>query len=264
MGFSGRREALKRWTESANGSGAGDDQPNGLIGSRPRPSLRGVADMPARERAYHELRYRILEGRLPPGTTLLEAEVANLLSMSRTPIREALIKLEEERLVTVRPRHGFTVQRQSLADLADIYEVFSTLEVRAARLAARRGVSPERLDRLEGLITQMERLTAKGDIERWSHLDDVFHSDIVEMSGNMRLQATLRIFWSEQYRARMAIVRLRPSPEDSDREHRAILAAMRARDADLAEELHRRHRERADRQALRLLDAAVFTDKDHV
>lgn len=260
----GRRGLLKRWTEGSNGSGAGDDPPGGLVSSRPRPSLRGVAGMPARERAYHELRYRILEGRLPPGTTLLEAEVASLLSMSRTPIREALIKLEEERLVTVRPRHGFTVQRQSLADLADIYEVFSTLEIRAARLAATRDVGAERLDRLEGLIGQMERMTAKGDIERWSHLDDVFHSDIVEMSGNLRLQATLRIFWGEQYRARMSIVRLRPSPEESDREHRGILAAIRERDADRAEALHRRHRERADAQALRLLSTGVFTRRDHV
>jgi DNA-binding GntR family transcriptional regulator len=209
--------------------------------------------MPARERAYHELKYRILEGRLPPGTKLLESEVANLLAMSRTPIREALIKLEEERLVEVRPRHGITILRQSLDDLADIYEVFSTLEVRAARLAAQQEIDGGRFQRLEAVIEQMERATAKGDIEQWSHLDDVFHADIVELCGNTRLQATLRSYWDEQYRARMAIVRLRPLPTQSDREHREILQAIREQDADRAELLHRRHRERADEQALRLL-----------
>ena len=112
----------------------------GAAGSRPRPSLSGVSALSARDRAYHELKYRILEGQLAPGTTLLENEVAQLLAMSRTPIREALIRLEEERLVAVRPRRGFTVLEQSIDDLVEIYEVFSTLEVRAARLAAERGV----------------------------------------------------------------------------------------------------------------------------
>lgn len=245
---------LKRSTDR-NAGGTERKRHELSAGSRPRPSLRGVAEMPARERAYHELKYRILEGRLAPGTKLLENEVANLLAMSRTPIREALIKLEEERLVAVRPRHGITVLRQSLDDLADIYEVFSTLEVRAARLAAQQDIDDHRFERLAGLIDQMERATERGDIEHWSHLDDVFHADIVELCGNTRLQATLRSYWDEQYRARMAIVPLRPLPSQSDREHRDILQAIRGHDADRAELLHRRHRERADEQALRLLRA---------
>jgi DNA-binding GntR family transcriptional regulator len=199
------------------------------------------------------MKYRILEGRLPPGTTLLESEVANLLAMSRTPIREALIKLEEERLVKVTPRRGFTVLNQSIDDLAEIYEVFSTLEVRAARLAALNEVDSARFDRLDALMEQMERATAKGDLEHWSHLDDVFHSDIVDLCGNSRMKTTLRTYWDEQYRARMAIMLLRPLPTQSDIEHRQIAAAIRAHDADRAEALHRQHRERADEQALRLL-----------
>ena len=199
------------------------------------------------------MKYRILEGRLAPGTTLLENEVAKLLDMSRTPIREALIKLEEERLVAVRPRRGFTVLEQSIEDLVEIYEVFSTLEVRAARLAALGDNDPAALDRLVGLVDEMERATAMEDVAHWSHLDDTFHAGIVALCGNSRLQATLRSYWDEQYRVRMAIVPLRPLPTQSDLEHRAIVAAIRERDADRAEALHRRHRERADEQALRLL-----------
>ena len=126
--------------------------------------MQGVAKMAARERAYHELKYRILEGRLPPGTTLLETEVANLLSLSRTPIREALIRLEEEGLVEVKPRHGVTVRAQSLDDLAEIYEVFSALEVQAARLAAVRGLEPSESERLKSLMDQMEKATRSDDI----------------------------------------------------------------------------------------------------
>ena len=209
--------------------------------------------MPARERAYRELKFRILEGRLPPGTTLLETEVAALLSMSRTPIREALIKLEEEGLVRVRPRHGVTVRSQSLDDLAEIYEVFSALEVVAARLLARRGLSEPETERLHGLMAQMERATKRDDIAQWSQLDDNFHAEIVALCGNIRLQTTLRQYWDQQYRARMAIVPLRPRPSQSDEEHRAIVAAIAARDSVEAGRLHQLHRDRTDQQALELL-----------
>lgn len=123
--------------------------------ARDRPSPPPNNRLPARERAYHDLKYRILEGRLPPGTSLLETEVANLLSMSRTPVREALIKLEEEGLVDVRPRHGITVRALSPEELEEICEVFSTLEVKAAQLLARRGLSDEEYARLDNLLNQM-------------------------------------------------------------------------------------------------------------
>ncbi len=231
-------------------------------GSRPRPTLQGVAEMPARDRAYHELKYRILEGRLSPGTTLLETEVASLLSLSRTPVREALIRLEEEGLVSVRPRHGMTVKAQSLDDLTEIYEVFSALEVMAARLLARRGLSRGEAERLQSLMAQMERATRRDDIEHWSQLDDIFHSEITSLCGNSRLQATLRQYWEQQYRARMAIVPLRPRPTQSDEEHRAIFEAIRAGDDAAAAHLHEQHRARADRQTLALLREAEIMAGD--
>ncbi|MEX6505776.1 GntR family transcriptional regulator [Jiella sp. M17.18] len=209
--------------------------------------------MPARERAYHELKFRILEGRLPPGTKLLEAEVANLLNLSRTPVREALIRLEEEGLVDVRPRHGITVKAQSLDDLAEIYEVFSTLEVKAASLLAKRGLTPEESERFSALIGQMERATKRDDITHWSHLDDVFHAELVALCGNSRLQSTLRQYWDQQYRARMAIVALRPRPTASDEEHKAIVAAIEAGDPAEAARLYQHHRDRTDAVALELL-----------
>lgn len=225
-------------------------------GSRPRPSLQGVARLPARERAYRELKFRILEGRLPPGTTLLETEVAQLLSLSRTPVREALIRLEEEELVEVRPRRGITVTALTIEDIAQIYEVFSTLEVKAAQLAARKGIDAEGAQILRGLMAQMERATGRGEMAEWSRLDDRFHSGIVARCGNRRLQATLRQYWDQQYRARMAIVRLRPAPVRSDREHAAILEAILAGDEERAMRLHQEHRDRADGQLLALLRQA--------
>lgn len=221
--------------------------------SRPVPSLHGLTEMPARDRAYHDLRYRILTGRLAPGTTLLETELAALLSLSRTPVREAVIKLEEEGLVEVRPRHGVTVKALSLQDFGHILNVFSALEVRAVELAATRGLTEPEALALARMLDQMEAATAAGDITRWSDVDDEFHAAIVALCGNQRLQDAISAFWGQQYRARLMILPLRPLPEDSDREHRAILAALRAGDRGLARERHNAHRDRADAQQMDLL-----------
>ena len=221
--------------------------------TRPRPTLSGVEHMPARDRAYHDLRYRILTGRLAPGTTLLETELAALLSLSRTPVREAAIKLAEEGLVSIRARHGITVRDLSLRDVAEILDVFSALEIRAVALVARRGLSKPEYDHLAGLLDRMERHTASGDIARWSDLDDDFHSSMVSLCGNGRLQRTLGEYWGQQFRARMLVLSLRPSPQQSDAEHREILAAVQARDEAGARHAHTRHRARADAQQLALL-----------
>ena len=227
--------------------------PRRVRASRPVPSLQGLTEMPARDRAYHDLRYRILTGRLAPGTTLLETELAALLSLSRTPVREAVIKLEEEGLVEVRPRHGVTVKALSLQDFGHLLNVFSALEVRAVELAAARGLTEPEAQALTRMLDQMEAATAAGDITRWSDIDDEFHAAIVALCGNQRLQDAISAFWGQQYRARLMILPLRPLPEDSDREHRLILAALRAGDRGLARERHNAHRDRADAQQMELL-----------
>ncbi|HWL55263.1 MAG TPA: GntR family transcriptional regulator [Paracoccus sp. (in: a-proteobacteria)] len=234
------------------GSGRRSDRGR-LRSSRPVPSLHGLTEMAARERAYHDLRYRILTGRLAPGTTLLETELAALLSLSRTPVREAVIKLADEGLVDVRPRHGVTVRALSLQDFADILDVFSALEVRAFELAAARGLSAEEARRLERMLDEMENATSAGDIARWSDLDDEFHSEIVALCSNQRLQTAVNAFWGQQYRARMMILPLRPLPVESDAEHRITFAALRSGDRALTREKHSAHRDRADRQQLDLL-----------
>lgn len=220
---------------------------------RPVPSLQGVTDMPARDRAYYDLRYRILTGRLAPGTTLLETELAGLLSLSRTPVREAVIKLEEEGLVEVRPRHGVTVKALSLQDFGHILDAFSALEVRAFELTAAHGLPPAEVPVLERMLAQMEAATAAGDIARWSDLDDEFHSAVVALCGNARLQDAISAFWGQQYRARLMILPLRPLPVDSNTEHRATFEALRAGDRMLARDRHAAHRDRADAQQLELL-----------
>ena len=220
---------------------------------RAAPSLQGLGAMAARDRAYHDLRYRIMTGRLAPGTTLLETELAGLLSLSRTPVREAVIKLEEEGLVDVRPRHGVTVKPLSLQDFNHILNVFSALEVRAFELVAARGLSADEARALDRLLDETEAATLAHDLARWADLDDEFHSQIVALCDNARLQDALSATWGQQYRARMMILPLRPSPVQSDIEHRGILQAIKAGDRALARARHHAHRDRADAQQLDLL-----------
>lgn len=224
---------------------------------RPRPVPPGNAALNARDRAYHDLRYRILTGRLAPGTTLLETEIAGMLGLSRTPVREALIRLAEEGLVLVRPRHGVTVIDLTPADFRDILDVFSALEVRAVALAAARDLTAADREALTQLTQRMERATAEGDIARWSDLDDDFHATLVGLCGNARLQRTLGEYWGQQYRGRRLILPHRPLPVASDREHRAILAAVLAGDPRTAHAAHLAHRARADRDQLALLHRAL-------
>ena len=94
----------------------------------------------AAEAAYQRLRAMILDNLLPPGTQRLEAELALELGMSRTPVREAMLRLQQEGLVSVTPRHGMRVAPISVADMRDIYDVLESLEPKAAELLARRGL----------------------------------------------------------------------------------------------------------------------------
>ena len=88
--------------------------------------------LPQTQRAYREIRRRILDNDMPPNAQYLEQELADALGMSRTPVREALIRLSDERLVEVRPRHGARVLPVSVDDMREIYELMTELEALAA------------------------------------------------------------------------------------------------------------------------------------
>ncbi len=207
------------------------------------------------QRAYDELRRRILSNEMPAGAQYLEQALADELGMSRTPVREALIRLSDERLVEVRPRHGARVLPVSVADMAEIYELLTVLEALAAQRIAERGLEMSELSRLDGLIAAMERALEIDDLIAWSGLDQDFHTAIVELSGNHRLSQVAAMFRDQAHRARMQTLTLRPKPTQSNRDHAALVSAIRRRDAAAAHDIHRRHRLEAGRMLLKLLAA---------
>jgi DNA-binding GntR family transcriptional regulator len=205
------------------------------------------------QRAYAEIRRRILDNSMPPGSQYLEQEMAALLGMSRTPVREALIRLAEERLVEVRPRHGVRVLPISPEDMREIYELLTELESLAARRVAEKGATPDQIVALETTITDMDAALADGDLLGWAAADERFHSLLVTLSGNSRLIETVGTFMDQVHRARMQTLAHRPRPVDSTRDHAELVAALKARDAVAAARIHRAHRERAGAMLVALL-----------
>lgn len=195
------------------------------------------------DRVYARLRADILEGVHPPGARLGEAELAEATGSSRTPVREALRRLEVEGLVEVLPHRGARVPDWTPEDLEEIYDLRMLLESAAARRAATR-VTIADADRMDELCRLMEAAVEPGagqDLDRVAELNAEFHDIVRAAAASGRLVSMLN-----------AVVQLplvmrtfhRYSPADlarSSAHHRELAAALRARDGTWAESVMRAH-----------------------
>ena len=231
-----------------------EKDPDGARSARQREGeLPEAQRLSQTQRAYHELRRRILDNELTPDAHYLEQELADILGMSRTPVREALIRLSEERLVEVRPRHGARIVPVSAEDMLEIYELLTELESLAARKVAERGLKPAQIGRFDAVVNEMENALQRDDLAAWARSDETFHALLVELCGNSRLAQVVATFRDQAHRARMLTLKLRPKPVDSNREHAAVVEAIRRRDGATASAVHRRHRQQAGAMLLKLL-----------
>ncbi len=204
--------------------------------------------------AHAEIRQRILDNVWPPGHRALEQEVALALGMSRTPVREALMRLAGEGLVEVVPRHGMRVLPVSPADMQEIYQILTALECMAAELLARRQPAKAELEPLVDATAAMDRALKAEDLDAWAAADERFHAQLVALAGNRQLEATVLNYWDRAHRARMFTLRLRPKPVNSTQEHRQMLERISAGDAEGAARVTRAHRERASRELVALFE----------
>jgi len=217
------------------------------------------AEIPSRglvEHAYRLIRQRIQDNVYPPGYRALEREFADDLQISRTPVREALQRLQADGLVEIIPRHGARILPVSPDDMREIYQMLMALEPMAAEMVARRALSPEDLQPMVDASNDMTTALRSDDLDAWARADDRFHRYLIELSGNRLLVETVQRFWDKAHRARMVTMRLRPKPANSTREHIAIVDAIRAGDAVLAASLFRAHRERGSNELMSILQKA--------
>ncbi len=215
--------------------------------------------IPIAEQAYTELKRQILENEMPAGHQLMEGEIAELLNISRTPAREAMMKLEAEGLVEVRPRHGMKVKPISVSDMREIYALLTGLESTAAWQAASRDHPKEDIQILKNSVEQMDVALAEQDMKLWAKADEAFHRQLVAMSGNQRLIELVGRFIDQSHRVRMLTLRLRPAPSQSNEDHANVVQAIVNKDADLARRLHRIHREKAGKLLVELLESHGLT-----
>jgi len=204
--------------------------------------------------AYGRLKQLILDGNLPAGAQMLEQEAATRLNMSRTPVREAMVRLRQEGMVEIRPRHGMRVLPISASDMAEIYTVLTALEGTAAELVAQRGPTARQLSQLRGAVTDMQAALERDDLKAWAAADEQFHLQLVRLSGNTRLIQMVGQLWDQAHRARMLTLQLRPTPTNSVKEHAELVDAIAAGDGAEARRVHEDHRRRAGTMLVDLLD----------
>lgn len=203
--------------------------------------------------AYRMLKTRILDGALPAGTQLLEQEAAELLNMSRTPVREAMVRLHQDGMVDIRPRHGMRVLPISADDMKEIYDVLTTLEGHAAATLAENGLRSEQKAELEDAIGAMDKALEDEDLQAWANADELFHAKLIEFCGNKRMIGMVSQLWEQSHRARMVTLRIRPKPTKSNREHQALIEAIAAGKGKQARQLHETHRKKASQMLVALL-----------
>jgi DNA-binding GntR family transcriptional regulator len=206
------------------------------------------------DQAYREIRRHILDNIYPAGYRALEQELADQLGLSRTPVREALLKLQAEGLVEVVPRHGARVLPVSPEDMREIYEMLTALEPMAAELVARKKLSSRDLQPLVDASRDMTLALKTSDLDAWAEADERYHRLLIALAGNRKLAEAVQGLWDRAHRARLVTLRLRPLPHNSTREHNAIVEAILAGDAALAARLYRAHRERGSSELLAILE----------
>jgi DNA-binding GntR family transcriptional regulator len=192
------------------------------------------------QRVYEHLRGEILANRLAPGTELSEVALSRELQISRGPIREALSRLAAEGLITMRPRRRAEVRSLTTQELIDAYQVREALEVMAVRLAIPR-ITEADLGRLEDLIDQMAGHAGRQAVADFFAANVAFHELLCALSGNDKLREMHHRLEGEIGRFQDRTLALRGSLDGSLAEHRAILAAIRLRDADQAAQLTADH-----------------------
>ncbi|MFI8499223.1 GntR family transcriptional regulator [Streptomyces sp. NPDC085524] len=206
----------------------------------PAPATPAVAPATAAERVYQHVKQGVLDRRYEGGSLLTEGELAEAVGVSRTPVREALLRLETEGLLKLYPKKGALVLPVSAQEINDVLETRLLIEEFTVRRAV--PAPPGLLDRLAGLIEEQRRYAAAGDLPAMTAADRAFHAEIVAATGNQilgRLYDQLR-----DRQLRMGVAVLHAHPERVERtlaEHTEILDALRAGDADTAAAAVRGH-----------------------
>lgn len=187
--------------------------------------------MPLRDLVFTTLRQAILKGELQPGDRLMEIQLAEKMGVSRTPIREAIRKLEKEGLVTMVPRKGAEVAGISEKMLKDVLEVRMNLEKLAFSLAMD-NIRPEDIKKLEAAEAAFSEAVDTGTLIDMTNADEAFHFIIYDVAGNNKLKELLNNLKENMYRYRLEYLKDRKYRDTLTKEHNVIIEALRTGDRE--------------------------------
>ena len=195
---------------------------------------------PLYEEVADQIREKIFNHELAPGSWINEKELTELFGISRTPLREALKVLASEGLITMKLRRGAYVTEVDHDEISQIFKVIAILEGSACKLVAQTATDKD-LEELDSLHLKLEKAAADRDIDRFFELNQEFHDKIQEVSGNRWMRKVItdlrQVLKLQRRNSLTKLGRL----EQSLQEHRQILSALISRKGDLAQELMVNH-----------------------
>lgn len=196
--------------------------------------------LPLRDVVFNTLRQAILTGELKPGERLMEIHLANKLGVSRTPIREAIRKLELEGLVTMIPRRGAEVAQITEKSMSDVLEVRRAVDALCVELACER-ITDGELEALKEACKGFEEAVNSGDVKKIAQADVAFHDIIVRATGNQRLVQLVNTLSEQMYRYRFEYIKDVSQHQSLVEEHSVIYESLLKKDKQTASEAAKLH-----------------------
>lgn len=190
--------------------------------------------------AYKKIRDAITYGKLNPGERLIEHQVCDSFQVGRTPLREALRRLQTEGYVDFVPNKGVSISKLSVDDVEQIYDIIAMLEGHATELATEH-LSPKDIKKLTVLNKKMVQLNGKQNFRQWLEHNAKFHAHIVQASGNQHLSQLVTGLRDRLYRYRFLSVTILGQSEKYSGDHQKILTALRSKEAKQAGKLMHNH-----------------------
>ena len=197
---------------------------------------------PLPERAYREIKSLVLGNKLRGGEYVLEEDLASAVGMSRTPLRAALVQLQNENLITIVPRRGIRIVPITRSDIREIYTILECLEAEAARALAQREDRAALVRDLMAIVSKMRKALTAGDLAAWDRASDQFHKQLIASSGNERLSKLCANLLDQSQRVRSFTLHVRQLPVRATDAQAAMLRAINAGDAERAASIQIAHK----------------------
>jgi DNA-binding GntR family transcriptional regulator len=208
------------------------------------------------QHVFENLKQAIIRGHMAPGDRIVESQIAEILDISRTPVREAIHKLEREGLLKKLPRGGFAVVNFSREDIEETFGIRSVLESYAARLAASNHLE-EDIKPLEEKIREFQACLEKGQIEELARINTEFHNLFYGLSRSPKLIKLINDLRDQIFRYRKILLRMDDMARRSNEDHRKMIKAIKQRDAGKVERLVKEHILRGQKIVLKAMEEGL-------